>query len=89
MPLVSSRLVREREREYSPYSDHQYYITYFREASELRRRQREERQAQVKVHQMQENLRTQETCEYTIPWLLVGVAIFLVGYSAYSYWTKT
>ena len=57
----------------------------------MRRRQREERQhrLQAKVQLMQENLRTQETREYTVPLLLVGVALMVVGYSVYYYWVKT
>uniref|UniRef100_A0A1X7TGT7 Uncharacterized protein n=2 Tax=Amphimedon queenslandica TaxID=400682 RepID=A0A1X7TGT7_AMPQE len=62
-----------------------------KEASELRRRLREERatRLQAKVQLMQENLRTQETREYTVPLLLVGVALIVVSYSVYYYLTKS
>ena len=63
----------------------------FSESVELRRKQRTERQIRLqnKINKMQSNLRTQEILDTMMPWLLVGVAIVVVGYLVYCYYTKT
>ena len=60
--------------------------SFYRHASELHKRQREEREARLKekVESMKDRMRQKETQEWSLSWLLVGV-VAVVGYCVYYY----
>jgi hypothetical protein len=62
-----------------------------KEATELRRRQRIERdnRLQSKVQEMQTKLRKEESNQVVFPWLLTGLAIIMVSYIGYYWFIKS